>query len=325
MGPSRKPGVLLNAAYLMVLVWSTVAPSSWAAVVPLNPAILSHGRKAPALISPYEAYRLKLIPFVPEPGRTTGALLTVHINHGPALRLLLDSGARDLILSNRVARKSGVQARSLVDLVCVGDSTVKPIPSGIAERLDIDQLSLANVPLAIVSSGLPEGIDGIVPTVIFSAFLIHINYTRNIVDLEPYQAVGDSDASGKTVTAHLHNGILFFQATVKSSSGYWVLDTGAAYNAVARPVADELGLGSPLAPRVELETANGSIQAEAGSAGRFRIRGRKMSVDRLLIVSLAAMSKYHGIKIMGLLGFPAFERSSITINYRDHLLTFAVN
>jgi predicted aspartyl protease len=301
------------AANLLVPILLANSALSWTGTSPVSPT--------PSLVSPYTNYHLKLSPFVPGLAQASGALLAVHINGGPALRLLLDSGARDLVLKEKVARKSGVWARSMVDLVCIGGSSRRRVPIGIAETLDIDQLSMANVPVAIVSSGLADGIDGVVPALIFSGFLIQINFSKRAVDLLPYPTAESVYDSGKVVPARLHNGILFVAATIDSKSGYLILDTGAAYNAVARSVAEDLRLAGPLAPLVDIETSNGPIQGQLGTVASLQIGDRNTVINNPMIVNLDSMSRYHGIEIMGLLGFPALERSAISINYRDCLLT----
>ena len=178
---------------------------------------------------------------------------------------------------------------------------------------------MANVPLEIVDSDLGEGVDGVVPTAIFSSFLIHIDVPENAVDLTPYPEKVGQDASGDIVPARLHNGILFLAATVDSKPGFMMLDTGSAYNGIARPGADDSRLPVPFAPRVDIETLNGQF----GAMAELRSGDPRAAIDSPIIVNLDTMSRYHGIKIVGLLGFPVFEHSSVTIDYRDCLVIFS--
>src|ERR1700694_4041960 len=124
------------AANLLVPILLVNSALSWAASIPLS-STPRPSYSFPSLVSPYTNYHLKLSPFVPGLAQASGALLAVQINGGPALRLLLDSGARDLVLKEKVARKSGVWARSMVDLVCIGGSSRRRVPIGIAKTLDI--------------------------------------------------------------------------------------------------------------------------------------------------------------------------------------------
>jgi predicted aspartyl protease len=312
---------IVAATFLVPVVLANSA-LSWTGTAPANSPSMSSSR-IPLQVSEYKNYRLKLSPFVPSPARTRGVLLTAHINRGPALSLLLDSGARDLVLNDKVARRSGIIASSMVDLVCIGQSSIRRVPTGMAATLDIDQLSMANVPVVIVSSGLAEGIDGIVPMAIFSRFLIQINFPEKAVDLVPYPAHGSVDARGNAVPTRLHNGILFLAGTIDSKQGYLMIDTGAAYNAISRPVADNLRLAAPPSTLVYLATPNGLVQGQLGTLSGLRIGDQSAIMGSPIIVNLDTLSRFHGIEIIGLVGFPAFEHSSITIDYRDRLVRFA--
>lgn len=158
---------------------------------------------------------------------------------------------------------------------------------------------------------------------IFSRFLIQINFPKKAVDLVPYPADGRVDTPGETVPARYHNGILFLAGTIYSKQGYLMLDTGAAYNAISRPVADNLRLAAPPATLVDLETPSGLVQGQLGTLSRLRIGDQSAIIGSPIIVNLDTLSHYHGIEIIGLVGFPALEHSSITIDYRDRLVRFA--
>ena len=127
------------AANLSVLLLFANGALSWAGTAPVTSTPPSSSGY-PSLLSPYKKYRLKLSPFVPTRAQTRGVLLDTHINGGPTLSLLLDSGTHDLVLKNKVARKSGVQPSSSVQLVRIGKSPMRQVPFGIAKTLDIDQL-----------------------------------------------------------------------------------------------------------------------------------------------------------------------------------------
>jgi hypothetical protein len=310
------------AANLLVLLLFADSALSWTGTAPVNSTPPSSSRY-PSLLSPYKKYSLKLSPFVPALAQARGVLVDAHINGGPTLSLLLDSGTRDLVLKDKVARKSGVQPSSSVELVRIGKASMRQVPFGIVKKLDIDQLSMANVPVEIVDSDLGEGVDGVVPTAIFSNFLIHIDVPEKAVDLTPYPEKVGQDPFGDIVPARLHNGILFLAATVDSKPGFMMLDTGSAYNGIARLGADDSRLPVPFAPRVEVETLNGLVHGQFGAVAELRAGDPRAAIDRPIIVNLDAMSRYHGIEIVGMLGFPAFEHSSVTIDYRDCLVIFS--
>ncbi len=133
------------AATCLVPVLLANSALSWTGTAPANsPPMPSSGILLQ--VSKYKNYRLRLSPFVPSPAQTRGVLLTAHINRGPALSLLLDSGARDLVLKDKVARRSGISASFMVDLLCIGQSSIRRVPTGMATTLDIDRKRLVNCP-----------------------------------------------------------------------------------------------------------------------------------------------------------------------------------
>jgi predicted aspartyl protease len=308
---------------LTALAWS-LSVAVQAATAQGTPSTPASGRPAPVLLSPYRNYRLPLTPFVPSLARTRGALLQVRINGGQPVHLLLDSGARDLVLKEKVARKFGVRALSAVGMVSVGKTSVDQVPMGLARRIDIGPFALADVPTAIVTSGLAEGLDGVVPTILFCRFLIKINFKGKLLELLPYIDGGETNRGRDSIIGNSHNGILFLPAILESKQGYLVVDTGAAYNAIATPVAKQLRLARSFAPSMDLEAGGGPVAGQSCAPANVRIGYRNMVLDDVLAVSLEEMSQFHGVEIMGLLGFPALEHSQILIDYRESQLTLGL-
>ncbi len=294
--------------------------SGWVRTPPANPAASSI-KPIPQLASPYSDYRLKLSPFVPSLAQARGVLLTAHINNGPALNLLLDSGARDVVVKEKAARKSGVWPRSPVDLIRI-ESPVGRVPTGIAKTFEIDRLSWTSVPIVMVSSGLAEGIDGVVPLVLFSRFLIQIDFPERTLNLTPY-AGGDASVPVDAMRARVSNGILLLHACIQSHEGYLLLDTGSAFSAIAASVAKTLRLPGPVASLVETPTTSGMIQSQPGKEASFQVGTEKLIVDDPLVLNLTTMSRYHGMSIIGVVGFPALEHATLSLNYRDHALSIA--
>ena len=96
----------------------------------------------PELVSPYQQYELKLRTFSPTPHRAAGVLLSVRINGGKALRLLLDSGADLIVIGSNAARAAGLSGGSEVDLVGL-DS--RPARVGQAATVEIGPVAFRNL------------------------------------------------------------------------------------------------------------------------------------------------------------------------------------
>ena len=271
------------------------------------------------LASPLRPYALKLESFVPAPGSSAGVLLKARINGGRPLHLILDSGAEHVVISRSTARVSGLAERSSLTLVGFG----RVEEAGhlmVAQKLDVGPLSFRDFPVDVVDHKVLEGADGVVPLALFSGFLVRLDFPAKVLDLTPYES-GHASREGFT-GAIFANAVLFVKTALdKLHEGYFLLDTGAAHNAVSRQTA--LALGGPLfqAPARQVQGASGSSEAPPIRPGvHFRMAGQEITSNDVVMVDLDQMSRYNGVEVAGLLGYPALRGFVVTVNYRDSLV-----
>ena len=270
------------------------------------------------LASPLHSYTLKLESFVPSPGSPVGVLLKARINGGRPLHLVLDSGAEHVVISRGTARAAGLTEESGLALVGFGEAELASLM--VAHTLDVGPLSFKDFPVDVVDHKLLEGADGVLPLVLFSDFLVRLDFPDKVLDLTPYEARLTSH-EGFT-SAVFTNAVLFLKTALdKLHERYFLLDTGAAHNAVSRQTAQ--ALGGPLfqAPAREVQGASGSSEAPAMRPGvHFRMAGQEITSNDVVMVDLDQMSRYNGVEVAGLLGYPALRRFVVTVNYRDSLV-----
>jgi predicted aspartyl protease len=265
-------------------------------------------------------YRLKLDPFLAPPTRLVGMILKARVNGGPPLRLLLDSGATMITLDPKAAAKSNCGGGTDLDLVSAGAHAAGDARQVRVATVEIGALRLRDLPVLIVDGGVGEGIQGVLPLSIFSTYLIRLDIPRKTLDLLPYP-VAPPDRSD-SLPAMSSNNLLFVKGTVNDRrEGYFLLDTGASYNAVSKAVAQELKLSEGLAERVPLQAGTATLDvAQVGSDVRLRVGAREMGVGRVVAIDLSVSCRYHKLDIAGLLGFPALSGSVLMVNYRDGLV-----
>ena len=114
----------------------------------------------------------------------------------------------------------------------------------------------------------------------------------------------------------------FLKATVNEThEGYFLLDTGAAYNAISQSMARQLHVSERLSPRVELQGGVAAIDAPLLSgAVRLRLGSERLVNGPVIAVDLSTASRYHRLEISGLIGYSALCDSVLTLNYRDRAL-----
>ncbi len=264
-----------------------------------------------------KSYRIKLISFVAPPQPPSGLLIRARVNGGPLLRLLLDSGAQRVVLSRRAAAKSGCFGGANLPLVSPGASVPSVAKALRAETIEVDDFIARDIDVLVTDNKVADGVDGVLPLSIFGSFLIRLNIPAKSLDLDPYP----QEAAHQTgELAAIRNHDLFFVKCQLNGAreGYFLLDTGASYNAISHKVARKLNSSDLLGSDVSLQGGTVPVDGYLTSAvTRLRIGTLELVPDPLVDVDLSLASRYHQLEISGLLGYPALRSLALVVNYRD--------
>jgi len=262
-----------------------------------------------------QAYTIKLSSFVPSPNREAGVLLSARINGGPALRLLLDSAAEGVVLDSRSAAKSSLVAGSDFVLVGAGNSATTAATTGTARTIEIGPLSFHGCPVQVVRGSVVEGVDGVVPTALFRDFLIRLDLPGKALHLSPTAAVANVPAEG-FIPVMPGRTLLFVKAMLeRAHEGYVLLDTGSSYSVVSQE--EGRALKAFLTAPSSVRGANGVIDSKLLNARiRFKVGGVELSATSVVALDLTTLSRYNGVEIAGVLGFPELRNSVLTIDYQ---------
>ena len=220
------------------------------------------------LVSPYQQYQVRLHVLLYPPTTAIGLLVKARINGGPLLRLLLDSGAENLVLDRKAAGRAGY--RSGTDLDLLGPAAmIRRARLTSARSVAVDDLEFRNVPMVILEGGLVDGIDGVIPLSLFAHFLIHLDGAGKTMVLDPYPS-SDRSGVGEFVQAKAQHRLLFLRGLLEGRhDGYLLLDTGSSYNLISHSATDALRLVSGLARSVPLLAAAGKTDGRmCGAASR---------------------------------------------------------
>jgi hypothetical protein len=269
-------------------------------------------------------FRFKLQPFVVPPSRVTGLVLAARINGGPPLRLLLDSGAKYIVLDRKSAAKSRCSGGAEMDLVGAGANAAKSAKAVEADTVEVSGLVMRKIAVVVAEHPLAEGIDGVLPLRLFGNFLIRLDVPAKSLELLPYP----TDRAGvppDAVPALANNDVLFVKCVVeRGREGYFLLDTGASYNAVSTKLARELNGFAAFAASVPVRGGTVSMNAqEVDQPLRLQAGPNQVLFDSLVSVDLSTISRYHNFEVAGLIGYPAIRYSVLTVSYRDSLVHIA--
>src|SRR5689334_15553677 len=272
------------------------------------------GKPAARLASAYAGYRVPLAGFRPAGSQVDGLLVTVRINGGRPLRLVLDTGARAIAIHARAAKDLGLEPLAATRVEGFGEGEAGDSRLAFARTLEIGDLQFEDCPIEVAPHSVVHGADGILGIGLLEAFRMRIDPRARVMELSPAGAGPASAAQ----TIGLRN-LLLVSTGVSGKSGWFLIDTGAAFTGVARE----------LAPRV-LEKGAADLAGVSGAlTGAYRIGPISLNVgDRGLTdlspvaLDLGALSAREGVEISGVLGYPALSKSPFTLDLRHGVVTF---
>ncbi|EKE03206.1 MAG: hypothetical protein ACD_20C00234G0028 [uncultured bacterium] len=147
-----------------------------------------------------------------------------------------------------------------------------------------------------------------------------------IIDLNPYSEAAEKARHGlrliqnktlkKKVVLNIngHNSALIVR-NVKINNhavSSFILDTGATYTSISTSLARELGVLSSNAPRVNIMTANGAVNAPKVILKSIEIDGLIASNVEVIILDISATKD-----VAGLLGLNFIQKFKLTIDKRN--------
>jgi predicted aspartyl protease len=250
-------------------------------------------------------------------------LVRARVNGGPLLRLLLDSGAQHVVLSRRSAAKSGCAGGTDLSLVSPGAAVPSAAKSVRAETIQVGDFVARDVDVLVTDNKVAEGVDGVLPLALFGGFVIRLDMPSKSLDLDPYPEQAPRQ-TGDLAAVRNHD-LLFVKCQVNGArDGYFLLDTGASYNAISRALARTLNSSDLFGSDISLRGGTVPVDARLTSAvTRLRIGTLELMPAPLVSVDLSLASRYHRLEISGLIGYPALRGLALVVNYRDGLVRVA--
>ena len=210
--------------------------------------------------------------------------------------------------------RSGLHGHGTLDLVGAGGSVPKAALTAKARSIEAGGVLLRDLDVAIVDGRVLDGVDGVLPLVVFADYLIRLDASAKSLELSPYPS---DSASGDPVL--FRDGLLFVKGLLNDKhEGYFLLDTGATYNAISTRLARRMNSSTALENPVSAQSGNGRIDATpVTEVRRLTVGSRELETGSVVAVDLSLSSRYHNFEVSGLLGYPALRSTVLTVNYRD--------
>jgi hypothetical protein len=182
-------------------------------------------------------------------------------------------------------------------------------------------LEFRNCVVDVAPAQLAEGIDGVIPTALFSDFLIRLDLPAKTLELGPLPDGPPAQAQmpGVTQFVAVKNLLLVPAVLNRVRQGYVLLDTGACYTAISREMARSLN--SSLGEPVRMQGSGGAVDGRRVASGvQFQVAGQEFRADPVVALDLTTANQFNSREMAGLLGYPDLQSSVLTIDYRSSLV-----
>jgi hypothetical protein len=290
-------------------------------------------RRLAVLDGPYKPYRLPMAVWSQQPGLSNGLLLAVSINGSRPFRLVFDTGAAGIVISPRSAAELRLEYLGDAGLHGVGQSGVKT-KRMLADSIRIADLSFRNCVVDVADRALADQIDGAIGSKQFQQFIVRLDARHRILELLPYTDETPQGQSQErfwagrdrivprgmeslTPVCQAGHLLLVSAKLVANAPGYLILDTGAAFSSVSRPIS------VPFAEPGEFEVSGpggGLVTAHSAGPVQIRVAGRDLTDPNAVTLDFARLSNLHGLEISGSIGYPMLSHCALTLEYRDGLI-----
>lgn len=272
------------------------------------------------LASPYQTYRIKLAGYYPNGQDQTGLLMEVRLNGSKPLRLILDSGADGIFVRAASARTLNLERVTNDRIAGVGSPRDDDAYVGLAHRVTSGDLELEDCLIHVSETGSFPNADGVIGTNLFEKFLVHVDPVSASLDLSPYENGSNPAAASRMVRAWRVGQLLLVNAsTAGGRDRCFLLDTGSSFSAAPASSARDVWE----AAEVDIRGADGRVRgARRAQPLRLTLDGKEVVDENPVQLDLTELSRHEGIEISGIIGYPALEKSGLTINYRDGLVLF---
>lgn len=285
------------------------------------------------LESPYAEYALRMPVAYSRESRPAGWMLEVRLNQSRPLRLLLDTGARGILVNSAAGRQAKLEHMAATQLAGFGDGAARAGEVLLAKSLRVGSVGFSNVIVEAANFTLPADLDGLIGLDVFRQFSITLDGKRSRLRLAPLPGASAGDGEGerptwrhvpaqpaqRTLLQAKHLLVVPVQLDGKRPARF-ALDSGAAYSLLCPPGPSVVALR-----HVRLQGLSGFASlGEAPQAVSVELPGGGRAVLREAVYAdLSELSAAFGLPLDGLLGFPALRRLVATIDLRSGSLHVA--
>ncbi len=277
---------------------------------------------------------LRLVDLLATATRVRGFGLEVSIEGGRSLRLLLDTGASGILVSQRAVDKAGLNHLGSSEAWGVGDGGTRKSFVAVSQSCKIGLLQYKNcVFQSLEGKGRIAGDeDGLIGTDFFSDYLIQLDFQRHSMHLTPlpprppnpqgYDRAITPDKADFTPVFRFGHQLCIPTKVNGKTAGLFLLDTGAQISNIDSSFA-RLSTKLHGDSYTRVRGVSGSVKDvfEADKAELQFAHFRQSNLG-LTAFNLNNVPTHQEVRLSGILGLPVLAMFRLTLDYRDGLVKF---
>jgi predicted aspartyl protease len=244
----------------------------------------------------------------------------VMLNGQGPFSLAIDTGASQLVISERVAEKIGLKPITKTVMLGAGGTGKVESPVYRLDEIALGSVKIKNLPAGAFGDPLLSQVaDGIIGTSLLADVIVTVNYPDSQIELSRERAVIDRAYSGNAIPVWCYANLLLMPLDVNGQHSNFVVDTGAATTVVSHTMANALGVNENT-PGAKVDLGLGGVGGFEGLVLRvpkvtFRTLGTSEAFDQVLSIDLKQVSRMLQTEVAGLVGFDFLEKYKLTVDY----------
>ncbi|MBV9613282.1 MAG: aspartyl protease family protein [Acidobacteriaceae bacterium] len=268
------------------------------------------------------------------PQRVRGVGLEVAIERGKRLRMLFDTGASGILVTQAAIDRAGLKHVGSWEAGGIGDKGPRSTFFAVAKDCTIGTLKYTNCAFeATEGKGRIAGDeDGLIGADFFSDYILLIDFQKRLLHLTPqpsrppnpqgYDRTVPQDEAGFTPVFRSGGHLFVYTRVNNKSAGLFLLDTGSSFSNIDSTFA-RLSTKVHGDEYVRVRGVSGQVKDvfEADKAelefGRFRQRNIGLTA-----FNLNNAPDHQEFRMAGILGIPVLSLFRLTIDYRNGLVNF---
>jgi predicted aspartyl protease len=240
----------------------------------------------------------------------------VSINGQGPFRFLIDTGATQTVVSNKVVAQLGLKKVAMNVMHGVGGEGKTESPIFRADSFKVGEVNIKNLPVGTLDNPMLETVlDGIIGTPMLADFVVTIDYPKAQLELTK-----KAPETGIVLPVWCFSGLLLTPVDVNGQhKGNFLIDTGADMTLLAHSMANNLG--------VNKNTPGAKVNLPIGGIGglddgillvpkvTLKTAAESKTFDSMMALELKDMSSLIQTELSGVLGYDSLQAYRVTLDY----------